>query len=235
MVTGILGFILAMIRFKIAWHWPSPREIGTELVEGWQIFVSMLSTSLYTMSNAFILGIFTNNTMVGYYSAGEKVVKGIQGLLAPLSQTIYPHVSRLTLESRESAFRFLRKMIRLVGSTTFIGSLILFILAHPIGIFILGNNFQESILVIRCLAFLPFLVALSNIFGVQIMLNFGLKNLFMRILIMAGILDIILAILLGPTLKYIGISIASLITECFVTVTMLIVLIKKRLPVFRES
>ena len=52
---------------------------------------------------------------------------------------------------------------------------------------------------IRILSLLPFIVGLSNIFGVQIMVNFGLKRLLTRILAVAGVLNILMAVLLaGP-------------------------------------
>lgn len=53
-----------------------------------------MSVSIYTSSNAFVLGLFTNNTMVGYYSIAEKLYQALQGLYHPVIQTVYPYFSK---------------------------------------------------------------------------------------------------------------------------------------------
>lgn len=57
-------------------------------------FLSRVSVSIYTSANAFVLGLFTNNTMVGYYSIAEKVYQAIQGLYGPIAQALYPYVAK---------------------------------------------------------------------------------------------------------------------------------------------
>lgn len=224
--AGIISLYIVIIKFEIKIKKPSLYEMKYQLKEGWHVFISKLAISLYTVSNTFILGIFTNDTIVGYYSAGEKIVKAVQGLYSPLSQTIYPHISKLASESKEATLMFVKKIVSLVGGITLTVSIFLFIFAHQISNIILGQQFQESIPVIQILSFLPFIIGLSNIFGIQVMLNFGLKQIFTRILVTASFINIIIAIIFVVPLKHIGISISVLITEIFVTLTMFYVLKK---------
>ncbi len=77
---------------------------------------------------------------------------------------------------------------------------------------------------IQILSFLPLIVGLSNIFGIQTMLNFGLKETFTKILIMAGILNISLAVALVTSLQHIGVALSALVTETFVTTYMFFIL-----------
>jgi PST family polysaccharide transporter len=191
--------------------------------------------SLYTTSNAFILGIFTNTTFVGYYSAGEKVIRAVQGLLAPVSQTVYPHICKLAAESRQAALGFIRKMARMVGIPAFILSIILLVFAPLISHVLFGRQFEESIPVLRIMSFLPFLIGLSNIFGIQTMLTFGLKETFTKILIWGSFLNIGLALVLVAPLKHVGISVSVLATEIFVTASMFAALEKRGLRIFREA
>jgi peptidoglycan biosynthesis protein MviN/MurJ (putative lipid II flippase) len=67
------------------------------------------------------------------------------------------------------------------------------------------------------------------------MVNFGLKKLLARILAAAGLLNIVLALLLVLHLKHVGIAIASLTTEIFVTAVMFAALRRKGLNVFGRS
>jgi len=234
-IGGILGGFAALwiIRknFNIKFKIPTLDRILYELKEGWHIFISTVAISLYTVSNTFILGLFTNNTIVGYYSAAEKIIKAVQGLLTPVSQTIYPYISKLVKESKEKGLKFLQKITFLIGGISFISSLILFIFADLVVKFLLGNQYEESVPVLRILAFLPFIIALNNIFGIQTMLTFNYKEAFSKILISASIINILLAFILVPLYQHIGISFAVLISEIFVTVFMFLFLQNKGIKV----
>lgn len=227
LIAGVLGLWIILHKIAIPLKLPSLNEIRHQLRDGWHVFVSTVAISLYTTSNTFILGIFTNNTIVGYYSAGEKIIRAALNLLGPLSQTIYPHISKLASESREAALNFLRNLIKLVGGITFVLSVSILFLSSLISDIILGYQYKESIPVIMILSFLPFIVGLSNIFGIQIMLNFGMKRLFTRILVIASMINIILAIVLVKPFQHIGISISFLVTEIFITSFMAYSLQKK--------
>ncbi len=59
-----------------------------------QFFLSRVSVTIYTSVNAFVLGLLTNTTMVGYYSVSEKLYQALQGLYGPIVQTLYPYVAK---------------------------------------------------------------------------------------------------------------------------------------------
>ncbi len=227
-----LGFLLAGVwalgvvikNFNVDFKLVSIENIKYQLKEGWYIFISTVAISLYTVSNTFILGLFTNNTIVGYYSAAEKLMRAAQGLLTPISQSIYPYMSKLVNESKRKGIQFIRKTTYVIGSATFLLSLVIFMFADIIVEIILGNQYMESVTVLRILAFLPFLIGLSNIFGIQTMLTFNYKKAFSNILIAASIINIILSLLLIPQYKQIGTSFSVLISEVFVTLTMFVYL-----------
>ncbi len=232
-VSGLISLWLLAVNFEVKIMIPTHLGIKHQLREGWHVFVSTMAISLYTVSHIFILGLFTNNTIVGYYSAGERIVKAILGSLSPLSQTVYPHISKLASESREAALAFVRKIVAIIGIPAFFISLCLLAFAPLISDVILGSQFKQSIPIIRILSFLPFITGLSNIFGIQTMLNFGLKEIFTKILMCASLLSVILAMILVMPLQHIGISISVLVTEIFVTLCMFIFLQRNGLKVLQ--
>lgn len=228
---GSLGIIVR--QFKVKFSWPTVGDIKEQFKDGWHVFLSTAAVSLYTASNTFILGLFTNNTIVGYYSAAEKLVRAIQGLLSPVSQAVYPYLSKLVENSKEGAIKVIQKLALGIGGGMFVVSFGALILAGPIVNIILGNQYQQSILVLQIMAFIPFVTGLSNVFGTQTMLTFGMKKAFSHVLLFAGIFNILLALILAPTLKQNGIAIAVMATETFVTVTMFFALRKKGVHVFK--
>ena len=233
LTAGISGVWIVHKNFKVRFSRQNFESIKYQLKEGWHIFISGISVSLYTTSNTFILGLFTNNTIVGYYSAGERLIRAIQKLLAPLSNAVYPYISKLADESRENALSFIGKLIPIIGSGSFVVSLAIFLLAPFIANTILGRQYQESIIVLRIFAFLPFLTSLTTMFGTQTMLPFNLKAELSKIFISAGIMNITLALLLTPIYKHIGMATAVLFTEIFVMTVMFFYLRQRRLILFK--
>ena len=90
-----------------------------------------------------------------------------------------------------------------------------------------GTQYNGSILLLQIMSFLPFIIALSNMFGIQTMLTFNYKRAFSHIIIIASVINIVLALILAPSFKAVGISVAVVITETFVTIAMYIYLRNK--------
>ena len=221
LVAGGLSLRIVSKDFGIKFILPSFEAIKYQLKEGWHIFISTVAISLYTTSNTFILGLFTNNTIVGYYAAAEKIVKAVQGLLVPISQTAYPHISKLASESKERALNFIRKLVKIVGGISFIISLSIFIFAKLIVNIILGPQYQQSIIVLRILAFLPFMIGLATVYATLFLLGFGYIKTWSRIIIGSSVLDIIFVLIFVGIfpLAHIGVSISWVLTEICVSVS----------------
>jgi len=217
-VAGGLSLRVVFKDFRIKFKLPTFENIQYQAKEGWHIFISTAAISLYTTSNAFILGIFTNNTIVGYYSAAEKLIQAVRGLLMPVSQTVYPYISKLANESRERALNFIRRLAKLVGIGTFILSLLLFILAAPIVNIVLGAQYQQSIIVLKILAFLPFIVGLSNIFAVQGLYTFGFQWVVPRFIVPIALFHLLLLSTLTYFYGLVGTAVAAIITEILITI-----------------
>jgi len=217
-LAGVLALWIVFKDFGVFFRIPSFEELKYHLKEGWYIFISTVAISLYTISNTFILGLFTNNTIVGYYSAAEKIIRAIQGFLAPISQTIYPYISKLMNESKEIGVKFIRKVTPLIGGFSFILSLFIFIFADLIVRIVLGSQFTESIIVLRIIAFLPFIIGLSNVFAVQGIIAYGNVKIIPKITFVGAISNVILAILLVKLLQAIGVAISLVLAEILVTI-----------------
>lgn len=222
--AGLVGMVVSMRMFRLKPARISWAGIWGALREGWVLFLSKASVSLYTAGNTFILGMLTNHSVVGYYSAAEKIVKAVQGLLGPLSQAAYPRFSKMASESKALALQWARRMLVLMGGLGLALSVTLFVGTPVIVGIVLGPEYEPSIMVIRILTVQPLLIGASNVLGVQIMLPFGKDRAFISILLGAGLINIALAILLTPIWKEVGMAAAVLFSEAFVTVSMLIYL-----------
>lgn len=220
LVAGMVSWIVIMKKYPELLCLPSYRAVKQQLLDSWQIFASTIAINLYTASNVVFLGMLTNNVVVGYFCGAKKIIDNITALFSPISQAVYPHICKLVDESKAEAMQFIKKVLLVMGIGNFCLSLILMIFAEWIIKILLGAGYEQSVLLLRIMAFLPFVIALSNVFGIQTMLPFGMKSKFSRILIFAAILNTIIVI---PAIYYyaaIGVCSSILITECFVTIVM---------------
>ena len=232
LVVGVLGIYVALTRFDIQLSVPSLKSIKHHLNEGWHVFLSTIAINMYTTTNTFLLGLLTNNTLVGYYSIAEKFITAANGLFSPISQALYPYISRTVHnEDKTSNIIRIRKLTKLAAMLGAIFSLGLFIFADPLISILFGPEYASSIVILRILSIIPFMVSLSNIFGIQTMLTFNYKKDFTKIVFMGGVIDIILGIILITLMKEIGIAISFTITETFVTVAMLTFLQRKNIKI----
>ena len=93
-LSGIIGIAVVKKVFKIKYTVPSFNEIIHSLKDSSQYFLSRVSVSVYTISNVFTLGLFGSTTMVGYYSAAEKLFIAIQNAYVPVNNSLYPYMTK---------------------------------------------------------------------------------------------------------------------------------------------
>ncbi len=228
LIATLFSLCLLIAKFRYIFMIPRIADLKKAMVDGWYLFIGNAFISFYTSSNVLILGFLTNNTVVGYYSASDKIVKSILGLLSPISTALYPHINKLIVKSQSDAKRFLMKCAKALGTAFGIFSLILFAYTNQIVKIALGTQYSESIEILRILAFLPFIITLSNIMGILTMIPLGMEKQFSHILLSAGVINMILIFPLTVLYSGKGTAISSLFIETFVTLSMYYALRKKK-------
>lgn len=232
LLAGIIAMLVLLKQNPSLFCLPSLVDVREKLYDGWDIFISTLFINLYTNSNMFILGLMTNDTVVGYYAAASKLVDAVKGLFSPISNAIFPHVSVLFKESRERSVSFLCSVLRIIGGLSFTISILVFVFAEQIAGIVMGQGYEESIFILQIISFLPFIIGLSNIFGIQTMVAMGMKRIFSRILMLSALLNFILVFPFIYMWQGIGLAMAVVIVECFVTIAMYIALRKNNIDLW---
>lgn len=217
--AGILGFVFAVLRLKIRISIPKPREIFHVLSKGWTLFLSNLAQSIYYSGNSFILGMLTNYTVVGYYSAAEKITLSLLGLFRPVAMAVYPRLSQIASTSKNTVLYWSRRLIFVMGGLGIAASLTMFFGAPLIVKIILGSGYGPSIIVLQVLSLLPFIVALSDVLSVQIMLPFSKDKFYAMIRIFTAFLHVLVALLLVPKLNEAGMAIALVSSQAFILIS----------------
>jgi PST family polysaccharide transporter len=199
------------------------------------MFVYRSALILYTSGNALILGLFVPPQLVGYYAAAEKISRASYRLLNPVTQALYPRMSYLVQYAREKAQRLARLGVIVVGAAGLVLSLLIFLSAPWLVRIILGPEFGPAVPLLRILALVPALVAFWQAYGTQWMLPLGLDRSFNFVVLLAGAVNVVLALILLPRYADFGMAWTAVTTEAVIALGFYLVLRLYRLDPMRSS
>ncbi|NOG99436.1 MAG: flippase [Ignavibacteriae bacterium] len=228
-LISFISLLVIYFLFKIKFVKPSYAEIKLLLFEGWYIFISTASISLYTNSNIFILGLFASNEIVGYFSAADKIRMAFQNITSSAGQVIFPYLSNLFKNGFNSAVTFIKKYIASGSVLLFSLTVVMFITAPWVIDIVLGPKYETSLPIFRILIFLPLIIFYSNALGIQIMINLGYNKEFTKVVLTAGIISIMLSFIFVPMYLEIGLAIIMLLVELIVSLGMLNFVLRKNI------
>jgi PST family polysaccharide transporter len=218
LVAGLIGAGVAFKMFQLHLFLPSWRGVLQEISESTPLFCTTAAIGLYTSGNAFILGLLTSPVVVGYYSGAEKIVTSVLGLIGPLFQALFPHITKLAGQSREFALRAARKALFLLG-TFGLGMTTIVICAAPLIVrILLGPRYTDSIGVLRILAVNIFNVSVATVWSTLVMISFKRDRAVMILVLLSGCLNLALAFILVPLYAEKGMATAVVCAETLVNV-----------------
>ncbi len=173
-VAGVASLISAPLVTRVRFRMPSWNEVAHALKEGWPVFLSMAALTLTGSTNIFVLGLVAPPAQVGFYMGAYRLIVAGRMLVTPVVTAIYPHISHRAAISSESTIRFLRRYSLLLASPFLVTSLFTIVLAPWIVRLLLGPQFGETVLLLRIMAFSPFLLCLLFTKGLHL-LHAGLR------------------------------------------------------------
>ena len=216
-IAGLVGLFYVTKLTGVRFTGTSVAEVRGAFVEGWSVFLSTAAITLYGRSNTFILGLKATDADVGAYTSALRLVDAAKSLVFPISTAIFPHISRLSADSREQALLFIRKVASRMMALFGLVSLI-FLIGAPLLIHVFfGNRFDPAIPMMRIMSPIPFLVAGSGCFGIYYMLGFGYKKQWSQMIVTAGLFNFVVLVPLSfLTAPANAVAITGTVVEAFV-------------------
>jgi len=190
MVTFMLSVWVIKKQFNVKYLRPSWKEIKIVYSEGRHAFISQLAPNLYNNSAVFLLGIFTNNSVVGLYSAATKVIDAVISFGYVLSNTFLPYLSRNL--QRHKSFQ------KIMLGTGLILSISIFIFADLVTRFLFSENNIEISEYIKWLAFSVFMAFIFLIYSSNYLMITGLDNIAKNISLYVSLSALVFALIVIP-------------------------------------
>lgn len=109
-IIGFFAVFYVKRKYQLKFYFVSKKLIIDLLKDGMHIFFSRITVILYTSLNTFVLGLITNNSIVGIYAIAEKIYMAIRGLLNPFVQAIFPYLVQKYKENRDEYYKIVQKI-----------------------------------------------------------------------------------------------------------------------------
>jgi PST family polysaccharide transporter len=219
--AGIFSIFIAFKMFGLKLYIPSLSLIKEQFINGFYVFLSQFSVSMYSSVNILILGALSSEMAVGIYAVSDKVYKIVTALGTPVSRALFPFMSE-KFSSNPSRYKAIAlKVITPFFTSFLIIGLIIFFSADIIVNLLLDQTeyLDRSVLALKILSigipFFPF----GAFFTYLLVIQNQKKQLFKIVITIVGINLLIIF----PMINYfdvVGIAITT------VTVTVLVAVLK---------
>ena len=150
-----------------------PRRSGGRLAltDGWPLFVTSASVSLYTSGTVFMLGLVTTNARLAMFAAAERVARVAVRAINPVSFAAYPRVSHLLgTGDADRAQRLSVIVLAAVTGIAVLSTVVLYALAPTVVRLLFGEEFSEAADLVRVLVLMiPCIAVTSTLSGLWLL------------------------------------------------------------------
>lgn len=234
LLMSIFFLLHAFKKFKLKFNLMDPRDTFIILWNERMIFLSTIVVSLYTTTNTVLLGFFDSIENVGYFTTSQSFLTIITTVLTvPLATALFPYIGTSFSISRDQGLDVVKKILPIIFYIVTLSCLCLWLFSPFLVSFLYGGKFNNSILPLQIMSLLPLIICLSNMFGIQVMLNLGMDKLFFKITAICSILGLTCNFFMSKYWGYIGTAWNIVIIESIVTTVMYISLKRIGVDIFQ--
>lgn len=214
-LIGITTMLFIRYKLKIKFCKVKIIELKQLIREGGYVFISTAIISIIGTTGAFILGIFDNAEVVGYYSGMQKIIQVITLIYYPIGQALFPYNSQKYREDFQSGYSTTKKVFKITLPIFIMISIIVMIFRHLIVKIALGAQYIKYVNLLLILCCVPITSIVSNFLGTQTLVASGHNREYSRAFIESVFIYIGLYILLGYEFSVWGIATARVLGEIF--------------------
>lgn len=184
---------------------------------------AQLAVSLYALLDTTILGFLCGDSIIGYYTNSQKIIKSIASMCATLGTVLLPRLVAMFSEKNIAGIEKIAeqtvKVILWICTPICVG---LAILSEDIVLLLFGRDFIECIDTVRLFSPYILITTLGNLFGVQLLMTFGEEKKLLLSVIVGAFVSLCVNIIFIPQYQQNGAVLASISAELVVMLIQII-------------
>lgn len=172
-LSGFIGLFLAKKKYALHFIRIGYKEIFAELKDGFYVFTTQLSGKVFGAIGVTFLGIFAPSSVVGIYSAIQKIPNVMILLWSPIDQVIYPITSKHYKNSFVEGQNFVKWARKKILPLVIAMAIVIAILSKPIVQILYGSEYSPFFYWLLPLLGWLIISIDNNFWGVQNLLGSG--------------------------------------------------------------
>ena len=214
---------------------PSATRVADAFRSGWDMFLFTGASSTLSIGNVLLLGLFVPNNVVGFYAGAEKLCRAFVGFLWPLNQAIFPRVNHLCHTNPPAGARLVLRSFAVMGGAGMAIAVAGYVLAPQVIRLVLGPGFESAVDALRLMTPMIAVMPLNIVFGLQWSVSMGLDRSYGRAILLAVLVNTVVASILAPRYGHLGMAASVTLTEFFMFCSIWFLLKKHNLSPFRVA
>lgn len=193
-------------------------DIREHFIPAVQLFIPQITIQIYAVLDKTMIGVLANTGEVGLYEQSQKIVKLVLGLVTSLGVVMLPRMSNTFANGdSEKMNGYLNKSLQGVAYVSIPMSVGLAAVSNEFVPWFFGSDFKSVSYLMIILTPILFLIAMSNVIGIQYLMPSNRTKEFTVSVTVGAIVNVILNLILIPKYKAIGACISTVIAEFSVT------------------
>ncbi len=183
------------------------------------LFAAAITNSIFSAIDTTMLGFICDDTEVGVYSAGTKIVHMINGLFPAIIGVLFPRISYYFGNSDyESIYKLSSKTINVVFCLAVPIVIGLFLLAEPIIYILCGNQYLSAVLITKAMCPYILFSAIIAVFYGTILVAMSRENVQLILIAVSAVVNVLLNLLFIYKLAAVGAAIATVLAQSILMV-----------------
>ena len=188
------------------------------------LYLYIIIMNIYISLDKVILGFMAGDLYVGYYTPANQIIKMVSVFVTSISTVLLPRISSYIKNQNEKDVEILSKYsLNFILMLAIPASIGIFMLAPEIIYIFSGPKFAESVFALQLMVPIIVFTGISNFLVLLILIPRHKDKELVLTTLLGAIVDIVLNILLIPSLNHIGTALAILFTEIVVSISQIMI------------
>lgn len=202
-----------VLRIKIKFN-----NIKYHLIPALKLFIPQIAIQIYAVLDKTMLGILANTAEVGLYEQSQKIIVLVLGLVTSLGVVMLPRMSNTFANGDiKKVNRYFNTSLQGVAYISIPMAFGLASISKEFVPWFFGPDFGSVSYLIMILTPILFLIAISNVLGIQYLLPTNRTKEFTMSVTIGAIINVVINLILIPKYKAVGSCISTVIAEFAVT------------------
>lgn len=189
------------------------------------LFLYSATTTIYTNLDQVMLGFMVGDESVGFYSAAIKIKNILVSVITALGAVMLPRVSYCLKNGKMDEFSILiKKSFQFICIVSIPISIFFFLRANDVINLLAGNQYRESITILKYLMPAIVFIGLSSVTAWQLLIPLGKEKCTVYGAIIGASIDLIINFVLIPKMGAAGAAIGTTVAEFVVLFSHMVIL-----------